>query len=60
MAGTESQYGDRLKATRGLEEDMKGNVEPVTAEWRLEAAVKTRWSSIRANPKIILIALLAS
>ncbi|CAN8103683.1 unnamed protein product [Discula destructiva] len=37
-----------------------GREEPVTAEWRVNAAVKTRWHSIRANPKIILIALLAS
>lgn len=42
------------------EEKAPSNVEPVTADWRVEAAVKTRWHSIKANPKIILIALFAS
>lgn len=60
MAESESQYVAHIKAARGLDEDAKGNIEPVTAEWRVEVAVKTRWSSIRANPKIIIIALFAS
>ncbi|KAK9775229.1 putative General substrate transporter [Seiridium cardinale] len=32
----------------------------VTADWRVEAAVKDRWHSIKANPKILFIALFAS
>lgn len=60
MAESESQYVEHIKAARGLDEDAKGSIEPVTAEWRVEVAVKTRWSSIRANPKIIIIALFAS
>lgn len=60
MAGAESQYAERIKATRGLDSETKGTIEPVTADWRVEVAVKTRWSSIRANPKIIIIALFAS
>ncbi|ORY63921.1 quinate permease [Pseudomassariella vexata] len=36
------------------------HVEPITAEWRVDEAVKTRWSSITSNPKIMLIALFAS
>lgn len=42
------------------EERVQDHEEPVTADWRVQAAVKTRWSSIKANPKIILIALFAS
>lgn len=48
------------KETGHHEEDAKVFVEPVTADWRVETAVKTRWHSIRANPKIVLIALFAS
>lgn len=38
----------------------KAPTEPVTAQWRVDDAVKTRWSAITSNPKIILIALFAS
>lgn len=38
----------------------KTPTQPVTAQWRVDDAVKTRWSAITSNPKIILIALLAS
>lgn len=34
--------------------------EVATADWRVQAAVKDRWHSIKANPKIIFIALFAS
>lgn len=34
--------------------------EAVTADWRVQAAVADRWHSIKANPKIILIAFFAS
>lgn len=34
--------------------------EAVTADWRVQAAIKDRWHSIKANPKIIFIALFAS
>lgn len=60
MAESDSQYVEHIKAAQGLDEDAKGGIEPVTADWRVEVAVKTRWSSIRANPKIIVIALFAS
>lgn len=46
--------------SRHEEETAKSYVEPVTADWRVEAAVKTRWHSIKANPKIIMVALFAS
>lgn len=60
MAASEPQNVEDITATRGLDEDAKGVIEPVTADWRVEAAVKTRWHSIRTNPKIIVIALFAS
>lgn len=61
MAGTEPQSVDKTtKEAEHHEEDAKAFAEPVTADWRVEAAVKTRWHSIIANPKIILIALFAS
>ncbi|KAK6822840.1 hypothetical protein PG987_014385 [Apiospora arundinis] len=33
---------------------------PLSAQQRVDAAVKTRWSSITSNPKLLAIALLAS
>lgn len=38
----------------------KAPAEPVSAQWRVDDAAKTRWSAITSNPKIILIALFAS
>lgn len=38
----------------------KSHKVPLSAQQRVDAAVKTRWSSITSNPKLILIALLAS
>lgn len=32
----------------------------LSAQQRVDAAVKTRWSSITSNPKLIVIALFAS
>ncbi|PSR82790.1 quinate permease [Coniella lustricola] len=49
-----------MEKTEVQEKRIHDHEEPVTADWRVQAAVKTRWSSIRANPKIILIALFAS
>lgn len=61
MAGTGPQDVEHTKeAEQHHEEDVKGHVEPVTADWRMESAVKDRWHSIRTNPKLILIALFAS
>lgn len=57
MAEVKSQ--DSVGA-RHEEETTKPDVEPVTADWRVEEAVKTRWHSITENPKIIMIALFAS
>jgi hypothetical protein len=34
--------------------------EVATADWRVQAAVKDRWHTIKANPKILFIALFAS
>lgn len=51
---------DKMKEGGSHEEEAKRHVEPVTADWRVETAVKTRWSSITTNPKLILIALFAS
>lgn len=58
MAEVKSQEHEHL--ARPVEQPSKRYGEPVTADWRVEAAVKTRWHSLTTNPKIILIALFAS
>lgn len=58
MSEVKSQ--DHEHVARAEDEPKQSYIEPVTADWRVEAAVKTRWHSLKANPKIILIALFAS